>query len=111
MMPIRLQKADLAFGQTDIEHMMGQGAVDDFLDPVRNEDAVTRPLRMWISPATAEKVALIARAHDVPSTVALGVLLEMGVRNWPGQFHLIEEEDYEPDPADLVTQFDQKGNA
>lgn len=109
MMPVRFQKADLAFCQTDMEAGHGHEIVADFVDPLRSDDgSVTRPLRMWIDPVTAMQVSMIARAHDVPSTVILGAIVRNGVRSWPGSFEQIEQEEHEPDPAQLVIQFDNK---
>lgn len=105
-MPIRLKGRDFDFLQTDYEHVDGCDVLADF---DRDDDAVTRPLRAWISPDTARRIALIARAHDVSSTVIMGAMLHRGVRNWPGQFQAIEDDSGDVDPAQLVIEFDPNG--
>ena len=106
-MPIRLRELQLGVDllQEDRDHFHGE----DMLQGVMEEDdAVTRPVRLWISPETAKKIALVARAHGTSSTVVAGAILREGVNNWPGRWETVVEPDEGPDPAQLIIEFDRE---
>lgn len=104
-MPFRLSDDDFEFMQTDHDHVDGRELLAEVSD---DEEAVTRAIRAWISPRTARKVALIARTHDVSSTLVIGAMLARGVRDWPGQFESRDGDDEGPDPVEIMTQYDRE---
>jgi hypothetical protein len=107
-MALRSRKGDFACWQ-DI-HQFEEG--EELIRETMENPHVKNPmLRAWVSPETAEKLAILAKSHGVPSTIMLGAVIRHGIANWPADIERRRNWDEEADHWDieeLIAQYDEK---